>query len=354
MSEGTTPKNRLGWLDVTRGIASVIVLVQHLLEQQIPAFKLFTMTWLNLGQTGVSAFFLVSGFVIPYSLERAGSLKTFWISRFFRLYPLYWASFIAVLLLSAGGIWLHGEGFDPKNIKHLALNVTMIQGLLKQPHALDVYWTLSLEMLFYWLVSFAFAAKFNKKSFHILLGFAAFMILFGIIAPYILGRRLPVGGRFFYIQTALFGTLIFRYLAGEATLKQVLIGLGVLILVEAGLCVTYQQFLDRSPEAFDIPPIAMFNSAFAGYLIFFAVFACRSMTMPKPLLHLGLVSYSVYLLHPFIIFTMPMSPWPSLNLLLTIAAVWGLSTITYHAIEKPFQSLGKRFAKPKSQRQSPE
>ncbi|MBX6766364.1 MAG: acyltransferase, partial [Actinomadura rubrobrunea] len=40
------------------------------------------------GHYGVLVFFLVSGYIVPASLERHGSVRAFWISRFFRLYPL--------------------------------------------------------------------------------------------------------------------------------------------------------------------------------------------------------------------------------------------------------------------------
>ena len=51
------------------------------------------------GQFGVVLFFLCSGFIIPASLERHGSLQGFWISRFFRLYPIYWVATLAALAL---------------------------------------------------------------------------------------------------------------------------------------------------------------------------------------------------------------------------------------------------------------
>ena len=45
--------------------------------------------WINPGNYGVFVFFIISGFIVPASLERKGSVRTFWVSRLFRLYPLY-------------------------------------------------------------------------------------------------------------------------------------------------------------------------------------------------------------------------------------------------------------------------
>src|SRR5579863_7940965 len=86
-----TEKNgRLTFLDSVRGLAALAVLLEHVGDRLHPAFRVFTHDWFSFGKLGVTAFFLTSGFVIPLSLERGRSLKRFWISRVFRLYPIYW------------------------------------------------------------------------------------------------------------------------------------------------------------------------------------------------------------------------------------------------------------------------
>src|SRR4051794_26399249 len=57
----------------------------------LPAAELARTAHFNAGLLGVALFFLVSGFVIPFSLDR-GSLSRFVIRRIFRLYPVYWLS----------------------------------------------------------------------------------------------------------------------------------------------------------------------------------------------------------------------------------------------------------------------
>ena len=44
-----------------------------------------------LGVFGVTIFFIISGFVIPLSIEKY-NIKTFFLKRFFRLYPTYFLS----------------------------------------------------------------------------------------------------------------------------------------------------------------------------------------------------------------------------------------------------------------------
>jgi len=49
-------------------------------------------------------FFLVSGYIVPASLERKGSVGSFWVSRVYRLYPLYLFAVGVMIVLWATGI----------------------------------------------------------------------------------------------------------------------------------------------------------------------------------------------------------------------------------------------------------
>ncbi len=86
-----TRNRRFDFIDSARGIAALAVIAEHLYEARSPWFYTFSQTGFSLGAFGVTLFFLVSGFIIPVSIEKAG-LKRFWIARVFRLYPLYWLS----------------------------------------------------------------------------------------------------------------------------------------------------------------------------------------------------------------------------------------------------------------------
>ena len=88
---------RLAFLDAIRGVACLLVMFQHILERISPNLKFFTVNYISFGTMGVISFFLVSGFVIPLSLERTGSIRFYFIKRFFRLYPLY--AFVLLLML---------------------------------------------------------------------------------------------------------------------------------------------------------------------------------------------------------------------------------------------------------------
>jgi peptidoglycan/LPS O-acetylase OafA/YrhL len=82
--------------------------------------------------------------------------------------------------------------------------------------------------------------------------------------------------------------------------------------------------------------------------------ALRHRTVPRALAWLGLVSYSVYMLHPivlnayrsFSVFRRP-HPFPIQVLLAAgiVAVVLACSALTYHFVESPMQRVGHRFAR---------
>ncbi len=82
--------------------------------------------------------------------------------------------------------------------------------------------------------------------------------------------------------------------------------------------------------------------------------ALRHRAVPRALAWLGLVSYSVYILHPivlnayrsFSVFRRP-HPFPIQVLLAAgiVAVVLACSALTYHFVESPMQRVGHRFAR---------
>jgi peptidoglycan/LPS O-acetylase OafA/YrhL len=122
---------RLAWLDALRGYAALVVVVFHLsptvlgTDRHLAIYRHF-----DLGKYGVLLFFLVSGYVIPMSLERHGSLRRFWIGRLCRIYPAYLAAIALVLLLSAAG-WLAWTSSLRHQTAAIALaHVTMMSDLV--------------------------------------------------------------------------------------------------------------------------------------------------------------------------------------------------------------------------------
>src|SRR6202000_656873 len=105
-SPGASPPataRRLAWLDVLRGFAALCVVFDHGSTLLLLPVRTYLYHWLNLGQYGVFVFFMVSGYIVPASLERKGSVRGFWISRAFRLYPMFVIAVVLALVASATG-----------------------------------------------------------------------------------------------------------------------------------------------------------------------------------------------------------------------------------------------------------
>ena len=86
---GGAAAGRMAWLDAMRGFAALCVVFDHVSYHVLLPLRHFLSHHLDLGQYGVYVFFLVSGYIIPASLERKGSIRGFWAGRAFRLYPPY-------------------------------------------------------------------------------------------------------------------------------------------------------------------------------------------------------------------------------------------------------------------------
>jgi len=174
--------NRLAWLDVLRGLAALCVVFDHLSYHVLQPARWAICQWFNLGDYGVFVFFIISGYIVPASLERKGSVRTFWVSRVFRLYPLYLLTVglaVALWLVHFGG--LRGADSDPEN--SVLSQLLMMSNVLAEPNVPNVVWSLSYEMIFYLILVALFAARIHRRSSWYALGFAAAAVALGGVLP---------------------------------------------------------------------------------------------------------------------------------------------------------------------------
>ena len=158
--------SRYGFIDTIRGIAACLVLLQHSLYQrgilkEVPEGTVSRLipNWLELGETGIVAFFLVSGFVIPLSLEKTNNFELFWLHRVLRIYPLYATVFVVTALVEGSGVVTRLEiGFLT------AFRTSFFyRSILRNKTSSAVSWTLSLEMVWYVSISGLFLISLNTK-----------------------------------------------------------------------------------------------------------------------------------------------------------------------------------------------
>jgi peptidoglycan/LPS O-acetylase OafA/YrhL len=97
------------------------------------------------GYLGVSLFFMISGFVILWS-SQARSPGEFVVSRISRLYPSFWVSVTLTTLVVT--FW----GVDHIGARTFLANLTMVPQAAHADYIDGVYWTLFVELKFYFLV----------------------------------------------------------------------------------------------------------------------------------------------------------------------------------------------------------
>ena len=334
---------RLEFLDGLRGVAVALVLLQHVGELTIPAVDALTSSTVQLGQLGVMVFFLCSGFIIPASLERGRrepgrrtALRAFWISRLFRLYPLYWLSLAGAGLLIAVGRYVPEQSLTPGD---WLANAAMLQLPAGAPHALGLYWTLTFELIFYLAVSALFLLGWHRRSVVLSLSASAVCLGAAALSGPLLGRSAPLG--LFCLATMFLGTVFHRWHAGQVRVRT-LAGCVVSALA-AGTAMLGSTAAELA--AADGPGVLPMATAWLGaYAVFCAGVALRHRTVPAWLRRLGTISYSVYLVQALVLIAVPALPSPLLTAAAWTVLVIGSSELTYRFVEQPAVRLGRRLS----------
>src|SRR5690349_18388411 len=191
--EAAGTRTRLAWLDVLRGLAALAVVFDHISYYVLQHVRHLVYHWFDPGNYGVFVFFIISGYIVPASLERKGSVRTSWVSRLFRLYPLYLLAVgIAVALYFAHFGSIRGEDSDPTT--SILSQLLMMSNVLEGKNLPNVVWSLSYEMVFYLLLTALFIARVHKRSSWYALGFAAAAVALGGLLPrhYLVGNLAPL------------------------------------------------------------------------------------------------------------------------------------------------------------------
>jgi peptidoglycan/LPS O-acetylase OafA/YrhL len=345
-NQASVRNGRWEFLDACRGIAALLVLFQHTAERN-HGFYAFSSRYFNAGEMGVVTFFLVSGYIIPASLERYGSVIRFWIGRAFRLLPVYWVSFVALLVLEYFRQTL-SSSFLSNPARYILGNLAMMQGILHVPYGFEIYWTLSYEALFYVVCTLLFLTQVLRYSRVWAIVVPSLFLAANVGYALILHRAFSAE-KFGVVATAFIGTLIYRYSVGASKRHDVFVALA--IMVPAVVVANWLRLGVYSGKGSAVPndPLSGDLSFLLGYVAFGIMFALRARQFPQPLVMLGKISYSVYLWHAIVLRCLPHSMNVFLQMFLCFTLTLIISVLSFRFIEEPALGIQRRLFPHKAQ-----
>lgn len=296
-------KNELQWIQALRGIAALMVLFFHMAPhwELSPTLALFTgaMRW---GFSGVDIFFTLSGFVVYRSAKKSiplGGVTHFMKKRLLRIYLGYWP----VLLLIAV-VTVYGYRAELPSTQKIVYST-----LLLYPNIWDNWlapaWSLTLEIYFYlWIAVITWvAAKFPVKGIAIVMAFLAGWGIFWLVrdTDMVFAGQQPL--------RYLFTGLGLEFLAGALIAEMYdrknclfshvrwTMAASVLLMVVGVRIGMISPYFDRV----EVMRAASFGLAGLGALLLFLSLESTKLRPPVWLAAIGDASYSLYLLHTFLL-----------------------------------------------------
>ena len=308
-------------------------------------FWLVAHPWVNFGPLGVAIFFLISGLVIPFSLEKH-SRTTFIIARLLRIYPTYLAALLLELavLYVAARAWGRPFAFSPSVILSNALLIYDLTGL---PSIDLVNWTLSVELKFY-LLAVLLAPAIRRGRVVPLIATAVLLCAGnGLIAAGLVGHADAPPSTLSYTFSSHSVCLIFMLMgvAFNLHIRALIDGKRLILTLAVLLCLFLGSW--RLSVWSDQYPVVTVNYIYA-FVIFLALYIIRDYVPRNPILDgLAAISFPFYLIHSLIGYSIlkvlmihaGLTYYASLTI--TVASVVVLASIIHFLIELPTIRIGR-------------
>ncbi|OZU89274.1 hypothetical protein CIL03_06025 [Virgibacillus indicus] len=370
--------NRIEQLDSLRGLAALAVVLSHIpyFAFSLPYIVYRVLVWLgfNDGHSSVMLFFLLSGFVLTIPFLKRDRIYYFpyVTKRFFRIYAPYLFAIIFAIILSQTFLNREVSTIGDWNL----LWNTSISAQLITDHLLflgnyhtnafnGVIWSLTHELRISLIFPFIvlLIKRFNWK----------FIILICVILSCtselntIYSFQESIGYNTDYFKTLqytsffMFGSLIAKhkkdlvglYKKRHILFKCTLLFVSLCLFKFSSFCLYY---------LYEITGVELLSTHFNAIAEYGVAIGCTGIVISaissvrlgkilllKPLLFLGKISYSLYLLHLPIILSCiylfkEVIPLWSISII-AIFLSFCISTIAWKLIEKPSQKVGRNLAK---------
>jgi len=288
---------RLYTLDYLRGATAFFIMIYHYCS------------WMSIGNSpdsflgkigiyGVSIFYILSGLTLYYVYQHnftlsACCIKSFFLKRVFRIFPLLWLASILTILLSR----------ELPTVETLILNLTGGFALFKPNDAIAVgAWSIGNELFFYLLFPLLIFT-FKRPSIAISLNFI-FLFVFGYFAYLMINPRVSLENNWEIYVNPL--NQVFLFFVGMAIGKffvdktfsqiKIVIVLSLVIL----LFFLWPVGIERTELIYGTNRLVL---SFCSVIICICFFKLNNITVRpvhQAFLFLGEVSYSIYLVHPIV------------------------------------------------------
>ncbi|RZK39747.1 MAG: acyltransferase [Hymenobacter sp.] len=325
-------------LALLRGIAALSVGIYHFTGAVLPKLHVDVVGAIfSRGYLGVEVFFVISGFVIPYSLLGKGyTPKRFFTYIFKRIVRINPPAYLAMFLVL--GLWYLRDYYVAHQVKYTAeLSIGQIVNNLlftvpftNYKWVIGIFWTLAIEFQFYIFIGLTFNHLFKNNRIFFFVG--AFLLL-ALLQYYIKEYEILKSDENFFRFGSLFamgGLVLFRKQQWISTFLYL-----TLLLLFAGIC--YYQI------GFYFAMVGVATSLAIEY-----VSIENAATQ-----FLGKISYSFYLVHALvgniceIIFIKFIPIGPVINRVLLQAACLAMAIVGaylfYLLVERPFMKLASRL-----------
>jgi peptidoglycan/LPS O-acetylase OafA/YrhL len=313
-----------------RGIAACMVMLFHFIcvsnnfINNTIIFNIF-----QFGKYGVQLFFIISGFILTHSLLHSNfkyhNIPIFLLKRFIRIEPPYLISLFFLILFILFRSFIKDISINSQlSIDQVLLHIGYLIPFSKYEWLSIVYWTLAIEFQFYFFISFIFP---------LLLKFVwirYFSILFLTIFTLSINPNHSIG-LFHWLPLFLLGVQIsfIKFLTYNNK------NFDYLILLIINIVIFYKFSLTISIISLVVELLIIFTSEIKF----------------KPFYFLGKISYSIYLIHTLVGFTL-LNLLSHISDLIFVRFLFLLITIVVTILaayffnkyfEKPFQKLSTKI-----------
>ena len=334
---------RINALDYLRGLMALCIMVYHYFSWTFHAYDSATFLGV-LGIYGVSTFYILSGLTLYHVYNNKlhfSNLYSFFVKRIFRILPLLWLSIFL-------NIFLLGQTYD---LRTIFLNSSGLFGFIDHDNYITTgAWSIGNELVFYSV--FPVIIILNKWKHYYT---EIFFILSLVVAVYFAFWGLNSSGELANQWSTYINPMnqIFLFIGGMTIGK--IIGMkksNITSFLLFLFCVLFMLLYQNSGDKINL--VSAWNRFIYSFISFVLTISFLlidttiiNKTIDWVLSKLGHISYSLYLLHAIVFWTVAkfINRIESPTLFLTVC-FFGTITISYlsfNFLELKFSKLGKRL-----------